>query len=154
MPSDDERRILLVEDNEAHAELIEWALNEAGVDIGLDWVCDGERALEYLLGGEARAVGATRPRLCLILLDLRLPKIDGLDVLRQVKAQPHLSSVPVVVLTSSEHDRDLHEAYQAHANSYLVKPLHQADLVQMLGLIDTYWCANNRQPRQRPADEE
>src|SRR6185436_10821506 len=115
--------VLLVEDNEDHAELVKRTLREVDASIDIVHVRDGEAALDYL-GLSTRAEGfAKNPKPGLVLLDLRLPRIDGLDVLRRIKDVVGLRPIPVVVLTTSSAPSDVTRAYVLHANSYLAKPV-------------------------------
>lgn len=137
--------ILLVEDDQAHAEIVRRNLEEFRIANQLEHVGDGQAALDYLRG-EGRWSGLNPPRPHVILLDLRLPRIDGLEVLRTIKADKALCSIPVVVLTTSDAEADMTRAYESHVNSYLVKPL---DLDQFVGLINSlgyYWLVWNRHP--------
>ena len=136
--------ILLVEDNFDHAELIMRSLEDHRVINQIHHVADGEAALNYLFRRDEYADPKQSPRPHLVLLDLRLPKIDGLEVLKEVKTSETLRAIPVVILTSSSAQNDLARAYDYHANSYLVKPL---DFVQFKGLMNDlgfYWLAWNR----------
>lgn len=132
-------RILLVEDNDDHAELIGRALEDFGVDGSVDRVKDGEAAIDYLF-----SEGSEDRRPDVIFLDLRLPRVDGLEVLKQIKNEPALKSVPVVVLTTSAADRDLASAYDSHVNAYVVKPVDYESLEKMLHDTSTFWLAWNR----------
>jgi CheY-like chemotaxis protein len=130
--------LLLVEDNPGDVELTREALAEARVRNHLAVVSDGDEALRFLRREGAHA-GAPRPDL--ILLDLNLPRVDGREVLAAIKGDPDLRRIPVVVLTTSEAERDIVEAYQLHANAYIVKPV---DLDQFLGVvrsIESFWLA-------------
>ena len=115
------KTILLVEDDSAHAELVVRTLEGSG-ERRIVHLSDGEAALAYLTRQAAYADPAISPRPDLVLLDLRLPKVDGLEVLREIKSEPHLRRVPVLVLTTSDAERDVASAYEAHANGYVVKP--------------------------------
>lgn len=141
-------RILLVEDNEAHAELALDALAEHRVLNDTYHVKDGQEALDYLWRKGAYVNPDTSPRPHVILLDLRLPKVDGLDVLKQIKASEELHDIPVVVLTTSETESDLFKAYGYNANSYLVKPVNFEQFVQMLTDLGFYWLSWNKQIRR------
>ena len=132
-------KILLVEDNDDHAELIERALDDFGVEGTLSRAKDGEAALEHLFGE-----GCEERRPDFIFLDLRLPRVDGLEVLRRIKERPELRSVPVVVLTTSSADRALASAYDSHVNAYVVKPVDYESLEKMLQDTSTFWLAWNR----------
>lgn len=133
------RHILLVEDNEAHAELIIRGLREVLEPDRIHHVLDGEQALDYLFHREAHTDTETHPDPDLVLLDLRLPRVDGLDVLRVVKETPGLLRTPVVVLTSSDAESDVARSYDYHANSYIVKPLEFRKLVQLMNDLGFYW---------------
>lgn len=134
--------ILLVEDNDDHAELITRALDDHGIDGSAVRAKDGEAALEYLFGE-----GAEQRRPDVIFLDLRLPRVDGLEVLRRIKSAPELKAVPVVVLTTSAADRDLASAYDSHVNAYVVKPVDYESLEKMLHDTSTFWLAWNRRTK-------
>ena len=135
--------ILLVEDDPAHAEIVRRNLEDFRVVNRLDHVSDGQSALDYLYGqGEWRNGMAHRPHI--ILLDLRPPKVDGLEVLRIIKEDPKLNSIPVVVLTTSAAEADMTRAYGHHVNSYLVKPLDLAQFVDLIGSLGYYWLAWNK----------
>jgi CheY-like chemotaxis protein len=138
--------ILLVEDNIAHAELIMRSFAEHRIANRIMHVCDGEAALAYLSRQVPYTNPHTSPRPHMILLDLHLPRVDGLEVLRQVKNTETLRSIPVVVLTTSEAERDITAAYARYANSYLVKPLNFAKFTQLMNDFGFYWLAWNRCP--------
>ena len=107
---------------------------------------DGEAALDYLYQRGDYQLPEISPRPDVILLDLRLPKIDGMDVLREIKASDDLRGIPVVVLTSSEAAPDLTQAYQNHANSYLVKPVDFERFSHLMRDLGLYWLGWNRFP--------
>ncbi len=138
--------ILLVEDDPNHAELILRGLQDNHVANQIHHVMDGEAALDYLFRRGEYADSEKSPRPHLILLDLRLPKIDGQEVLEEIKADEELRRIPVVVLTTSEAERDLVRAYHNHANSYLVKPVEFAQFTQMMRDLGFYWLYWNRRP--------
>jgi len=138
--------ILLVEDNADHAELVKRNLEQFQVANQLQHVEDGEAALDYLYQRGAYADARRFPRPNLILLDLRLPRIDGLEVLRQVKDDGKLQLIPVVILTTSDAERDMALAYQYHANSYVTKPVDFARFSTLLRDLGFYWLAWNRHP--------
>ncbi|ABL00327.1 response regulator [Pelobacter propionicus] len=142
---DDPFVILLVEDDQAHAEIVRRSLEGFRVANRLEHVCDGQAALEYL-GGQGQWSRLPHPRPHLILLDLRLPKVDGLELLGNIKAEPRLASIPVVVLSTSDADKDMLRASENHANSYLVKPLDLDEFVRMIGALGDYWLGWNKQP--------
>lgn len=146
-PLPDPIEVLLVEDDEDHAELVRRNLTSQSVRCRINHVNNGEAALDYLHRRGAYASPESSPRPDLVLLDLRLPRIDGITVLSDIKSAPLLQTIPVVVLTSSDADPDVNQAYLRHANSYLVKPL---DLVSFEGLmkeLGLYWFTWNQSPR-------
>ena len=138
--------ILLIEDNSDHVELILRSFQEHRVANLIHVIPDGETALSYLFRRGEFANPEKSPRPHLILLDLRLPRIDGLEVLKEIKANKELNQTPVVILTSSQAESDLARAYDLHANSYLVKPLDFAKFTQLLDDLGFYWLGWNRQP--------
>lgn len=139
--------ILLIEDNEAHAELVMRGLRDLQVRNQIHHVIDGEKALDYLFQRREYEHREKNPRPDLILLDLRLPRIDGLDVLKTIKTTPSLSPIPVVVLTSSDAEADIMRSYEYHANSYLVKPLDFKTFTRMMKDIGSYWLGWNARPK-------
>ncbi len=138
--------ILLVEDNEAHAELVIRGMRDQQVANRIHHVIDGEQALDYLFHRGKFADVQKNPSPNLILLDLRLPRIDGLEVLKTLKTTPHLLRIPVVVLTSSDAETDIVQSYDYHANSYLVKPLEFKKFTQLMKDLGFYWLGWNRMP--------
>ncbi len=136
--------ILLVEDNESHAELIMENLQEHRIANKMHLVQNGKDALDYLFREGAFSNPEDSPRPHIILLDLRLPKVDGLDVLKKVKTEESLSAIPVVILTSSDAGKDIERAYKLHANSYLMKPVKFEDFTEMLKSLGFYWLAWNK----------
>ena len=141
--------ILLVEDDPRDAELTLRALRKCNIANDVRVLGDGAQALDYLFGrGEFAKVGPSRlPRL--ILLDLKLPKVDGLDVLKAVKADPTLRAVPVVMLTSSSEERDLLESYRLGVNSYIVKPVDFGQFMESVRQVGLYWLLLNQAPAER-----
>lgn len=138
--------ILLVEDNIAHAELVKRILAEHRIANEVIHVFDGEAALDYLFKREQFANDVTVKRPHLVLLDLRLPKIDGLQVLTEIKSSEMLKRLPVVILTSSNAEEDITRAYNFHANSYLVKPDDFKKFTEMLNNLGFYWLIWNQNP--------
>ena len=136
--------VLLVEDNPDDAEFTLRALRQANVALHVAVADDGVTALDFLFctGAHAARTPGILPRV--VLLDLKLPKLDGLEVLRRIKADRRTRNVPVVVLTSSKEPRDIHEAYLRGANSYVVKPVEYAELVTKLGDLVRYWLQLNQ----------
>ncbi len=136
--------ILLVEDNFDHAELIMRGLEDHRVINQIYHVADGEAALNYLFRRDEYADPKKNPKPHLVLLDLRLPKIDGLEVLKEVKTSETLRAIPVVILTSSSAENDVARAYDYHANSYLVKPVDFDQFTRLMNDLGFYWLAWNR----------
>jgi CheY-like chemotaxis protein len=138
--------VLLVEDNPDHAELVKRALEGNDPDIELRHVADGALALDYLAnrGGFADPLRFPPPRL--VLLDLRLPKVDGIEVLRTIKSDPRIQHIPVVMLTTSTSDGDMLRAYRNHVNSYLKKPLDFMEFHRMMESFRRYWFSWNHGP--------
>ena len=136
--------VLLVEDTATDAELCMRTLKKQNVANEIVWLKDGAEALDYLFDESAAAKRRGMPRL--ILLDLNLPKVNGLEVLRRVK-QDHLTKcVPVVVLTSSKEDRDIVESYNLGVNSYISKPVEFSAFVKTIAQLGLYWLMVNHAP--------
>jgi len=138
--------ILLVEDNPAHAELVQRSLENHRNANRIYHVGDGKAALAYLFRQGAYADERRSPRPHIILLDLRLPKIGGLEVLRQIKNSEELRHIPVVVLTTSGAERDMVRAYEGNANGYVVKPLDFGKFKQLMEELGYFWLGWNRAP--------
>ena len=138
--------ILLVEDNRDHAELIMRNMEDSLVVNTIIHIEDGQAALDYLRGRGKYADRKKFPMPHLMLLDLRLPKVDGLDVLKEVKSDETLRPMPVVILTTSAAERDMAMAYEYHANSYVTKPVNFIDFGNLLKDLGFYWLAWNRHP--------
>lgn len=139
-------QILLVEDNDDHAELVFRNLSEHRVANQVHRVADGEAALNYLLQRGEYADPHSCPRPHLILLDLRLPKIDGLEVLRQIKLVPSLQRIPVVILTTSAAEADVARAQDLHVNAYVVKPIDFAKFSDLMHHLGFFWLVWNHHP--------
>ncbi len=137
--------ILLVEDNPNDAELAIHALKKHNLANRLEWVKDGEAALDFLFH---RGAYATRPNSLprVVLLDLRLPKVDGIEVLRQIRANPVTRDLPVVVVTSSKEERDVTDTYRLNVNSYVAKPVAFDEFAKTMADIGLYWVLVNRAP--------
>lgn len=140
-----ELQILLVEDNPADAELTMDALRAGHIVNEVQWAKDGAEALDILFGQGDKSA-AENGRLKLVLLDLRLPRVDGLDVLRALRGDPRTRRLPVVVLTSSHEEIDVVRAYDLGANSYLVKPVESEAFMKAVGEVGLYWMALNKLP--------
>lgn len=138
--------ILLVEDNPDHTELIVRSLQDHRVANRIYCVEDGEAALDYLLRRGKYTDPDKSPRPHMILLDLRLPKIDGLEVLKRMRTSDEVATIPVVILTTSKAEQDVAKAYEYHANSYLLKPVEFKNFGQMMDDLGFYWLAWNHYP--------
>jgi CheY-like chemotaxis protein len=139
------KRILLAEDNEHDVELVLAALEEHRLANEVVVVRDGAEALDYLY---RRGDYAARPEglPVVLLLDLKMPKVDGLEVLRQVKGDPNLRIMPVVMMTSSREEQDLVKSYELGVNSYLVKPVKFQRFVESVRQLGVYWALMNEPP--------
>ncbi len=155
-----ERPILIVEDLPADARLIGRSMKKARVANPLQYVADGEQAIEYLGGVGEYADREKHPLPVLVLLDLKLPKRDGFEVLEWIRQTDGLRRLPVVVLTSSNRSPDVNRAYDLGANSYLVKPVEDEAMVNMFRQLDVYWLMLNESPdvpgrdRERKSDKD
>lgn len=134
-------RILLIEDDDAHAKIICRILNHEQANSRVERACDGEAALDML---HRRGVYEHLLRPNIIILDLKLRKISGHDVLKEIKSSSELKHIPVIVLTTSSVERDIEQAYESHVNSYLVKPVEPEDFKKMLSDLRLYWGVWNR----------
>ena len=139
--------ILLAEDNAEDAEMTIRALKHNNLANRLHWVKDGEEALDFMFctgayGGRNPASG---PKL--VMLDLKMPKVDGIEVLRRLKGNAATRAIPVVVMTSSNEERDVVESYQLGVNSYIVKPVEFDAFVETVTRIGLYWMLTNRAPQ-------
>ena len=137
--------ILLVEDNATDAELTLRSLKKHNLANNVVWVKDGAEALDFMFRTGSFADRANgHPRL--ILLDLKLPKVDGIEVLRRLKSDPKTKTVPIAMLTSSAEERDIIESYKLGVNSYLVKPVDFAQFIQVVSQAGLYWAVLNKTP--------
>jgi CheY-like chemotaxis protein len=137
-------RILLVEDDPNDVELIQLALDEYNFVNQMDVAVDGEQALHYLFGRDGEPSVYALPRL--VLLDLKLPKLNGIQVLRAIRQHPHTRQLVVVVMTSSAEDQDLKTCYDLGVNSYIVKPLDFQQFITIARQVGFYWMMLNRLP--------
>ena len=136
-------KILVVEDDDDHAALTLRSLDRSGVLCAVDRVKDGDQSLEYLRH-QGQYADTELPDL--VLLDLKLPKRNGLEVLEEMRRDPILMLVPVIMLTTSNASRDRDRAYKAHVNSYLVKPSKYPEFRQLIAEVTSYWGKLNRPP--------
>jgi len=139
--------VLLVEDKSTDVLLIRRAFDKARLVNPIQVLGDGDAAVAYLSGEGPYANRATYPMPILLLLDLKLPRRSGLEVVEWMRAQPTLKRLPVVMLTSSREDRDVNKAYDRGVNSYLVKPVEFDGLIEMLKTVNLYWLLLNEPPR-------
>jgi CheY-like chemotaxis protein len=138
MASLEQIEILLVEDSAEDAEMTLRALRKNNLANRVHWVKDGEEALAYLFSSQA-------PKL--VMLDLKMPKVGGIEVLRELKAHDETRAIPVVVMTSSNEERDVVEAYRLGVNSYIVKPVAFEAFLETVSKIGLYWMLANRTPQ-------
>ena len=137
------KRVLVVEDSVDDVELIVEALAGYRETADIDVATDGEEALDYLhRRGRFSSRAADDP--CLVLLDIKMPKVDGIEVLRRLKADPRTWAIPVVVMTSSREERDVVETYKLGANSYIVKPLDFVKFTEAVRQVGLYWLLLNQ----------
>lgn len=138
--------ILLIEDDPAHAEIAIRNFRKSRLGNKVIHLADGQQALDYLFRQGEFTNPETSPIPDLILLDLRLPKVDGLEVLQRVKSKDDLRCIPIIVLTTSEADADIAKAYKFNVNSYLVKPLDFSKFSEMIESFGFYWIIWNKYP--------
>jgi len=139
--------IILVEDNPSDADLIKRALNKNNVANKILHLKDGQEVLQYLFG-EGQWKGRTTtntPKV--ILLDLKMPKVSGIEVLKKIKSNEETMGIPVVILTSSKEDPDIKECYKLGVNSYVVKPVGFEDFSKTVAQLGLYWLLINQQPK-------
>lgn len=139
--------VLLVEDNPNDVELTLHALKKNNVANPIEVVRDGAEALDFFFctGAYAGRDPSVMPKV--VLLDLKLPKVNGLEVLRRIKGDERTSKIPIVVLTSSREDRDIHECYELGVNSYIVKPVDFTQFTEAVRHLGLYWLLLNEPPR-------
>jgi CheY-like chemotaxis protein len=138
--------ILLVEDNPRDGELALRALKKRNLANHVMWVKDGAEALDYIFDASADAQPAINHPPKVILLDLKLPKVDGLEVLRRLKGDERTKHIPVVVLTSSREEQDIVESYRLGVNSYIVKPVEFENFSEAVAQLGLYWLLLNQPP--------
>jgi len=138
--------ILVVEDNPDHLELTVLTLEQQGVDAEIVVAQDGAQALDFLFGQGSYAGRDTQRQPAFVLLDMKLPKLSGLDVLRSVRANPLTTMVPVIMLTSSSEQSDIVACYRAGANSFIRKPVDFGEFTKKLNLLQAYWLSVNEAP--------
>jgi two-component system, chemotaxis family, response regulator Rcp1 len=138
--------ILLVEDNPGDVDLTKEALQDAKVRNRLNVVDDGAKAVDFLF---KRGEYADAPRPDIILLDLNLPKKDGRQVLKEIKADPQLAEIPVVILTTSQADEDILRSYQLHANCYITKPVDFKQFMHVVKSIEEFWLTVVKLPKRK-----
>lgn len=143
---DENRSILLIEDDENDVILIQRALDKGGLNAPVHVARDGEEAIEYFSGTGKYENAALHPLPSIVLLDLRLPKRSGLEVLEWLKSHENLALLPVVVFTNSTEDKDIKQAYALGANSYLKKPYTLAATTALLKAVSAYWLDHNERP--------
>lgn len=146
MEADRGVNILLVEDNQDHAELTLKALENGALSNCVFWVKDGQEALDFLQRRGRWTDATASPRPGLILLDINLPKVSGHEVLKRIKADGALRSIPVVMLTTSDRDDEVVSSYRSGANSFVIKPVRFSDFVERIKNVKRYWVITNRLP--------
>lgn len=135
--------VLIIEDNPAHAHLIIRSFERSSIEVNVFHVSDGEMALDYIFNTGKFEDPDKAPKPDLILLDLKLPKVNGHAVLYNLKNSNELKSIPVIVLTTSDADTDVNNAYENKANSYLTKPIDFKDFIVMVDELARYWLKSN-----------
>ena len=139
-------RILAAEDNPFDAFLLKRAFLKAGINVPMDVVTDGQEVIDYLNGEEPYSDRKQHPIPTVLVLDLKMPRLSGFDVIEWIRRQPGLRRLPILVLTSSNLSRDVNRAYDLGANSYLVKPSELQDLEQVAAAVERYWLKINECP--------
>lgn len=146
MSEPENAEIVIVDDSPSDAHLTKRALQKSGIAQQPLWLKDGVEVLDYLFSEGAFAHRPRAPLPRLILLDLKLPRIDGIEVLKRVKADPELRDIPIVMMSSSAEERDVRAAYRSGVNSYVVKPLDFSEFSRHVAQIGVYWISVNRVP--------
>lgn len=139
--------ILLVEDNPSDAELTIRALRKRNISNNLVHLKDGAEAIDFIFGAGAYVDRNINNQPKMILLDLKMPKVDGIEVLRRVKSDPSTKTIPVVILTSSKEDPDIKICYELGANSYIVKPVGFDNFIASVSDLGLYWMLLNQPPK-------
>ena len=142
--------VLLVDDNPDDVLLMRRAFRATSITAPLVVVNGGEAAITYLSGAEPYSDRTAHPLPLLMLLDLKMPRVSGFDVLRWLRAQAALKRLPVVVMTSSSQEEDVNKAYDLGVNSYIVKPSGLKEIAEVAAQIDAYWLRLNQRPALRP----
>ncbi len=135
------KTVLLVEDSDMDSELIQTAFDATGISIAVVRVRDGVEALEYL-----QNMPVTQNPIALVMLDIKLPRMNGIELLSRLKSEDETKSLPVVMFTSSRENRDLLQCYRAGANAYIVKPVEYQKLLEVVRYICCFWCSVNELP--------
>lgn len=138
--------ILIADDDAQDTMLVRLAVKRAAIGLRLDSVADGAEAIDYLMGRSQYADRENHPFPSMLLLDLKMPRLSGFDVLQYVRGQPGLRQLPVVIFSSSDDPKDIQRAYHEGANSYLCKPHSNEDLSALLRALEDYWCKFNHFP--------
>lgn len=146
MSVENEVEILLVEDNQTDGELTIRALKKRNLANSLEWVRDGAEALDFIFAAGKYAGRNMNSTPKVILLDLRLPKVDGLEVLQKLKSDERTKTIPVVILTSSNEDRDIADSYKLGVNSYINKPVDFENFSEIVAKLGFYWLLMNKPP--------
>jgi Response regulators consisting of a CheY-like receiver domain and a winged-helix DNA-binding domain len=139
-------RVLIVEDNPDHAEMIKRSFNRSGQWSNIVWAKDGQEALDYLSVCLIKEIPLLPD---LILLDIKMPKIDGLEVLHQIKIHPRLKLIPVVMLTTTDREEEVLSSYQSGANGYVTKPMGAKEFFDKMEMIQVFWAQANKTARAR-----
>ncbi len=139
-----EVEILLVEDSDSDAELTIWALNKVNLANRLVRLKDGEQALDFVFGRGKYSARETSMKPKVILLDIKMPKVDGIEVLRQLKTNADTRTIPVVIMTSSREEQDIIKSYQLGVNSYVVKPVDFESFAKAVSDLGLYWMLTNQ----------
>ena len=139
-------RILAAEDDPTEAFLLKRAFLRAGIGVPLDFVSDGQQAIDYLAGQHSFANRDAHPMPTVLLLDLKMPRVDGFQVIEWLRQQPVLRRLPIVVLTNSDLPQDVNRAFDLGANSYHRKPHNMPALEELVQILKKYWFETNRPP--------